>query len=156
MDMVLKIAVMLLAFFFMEIVAWFTHKFVMHGFLWILHKDHHERKGKRFEWNDLFALIFAIPSVILILLGVHTLDYRFFIGIGIALYGLAYFLFHDSLVHQRVRIWGNLNTNYLRAVVSAHEEHHMGRKNFGFLILFNWKYFRAEFQKAFYHRNYAG
>ena len=26
----------------MEGVTWFVHKYVMHGFLWVLHEDHHQ------------------------------------------------------------------------------------------------------------------
>jgi beta-carotene 3-hydroxylase len=38
-----------------------THKYVMHGFLWSLHKDHHIRDGRKLEKNDWFAVIFAVP-----------------------------------------------------------------------------------------------
>jgi beta-carotene 3-hydroxylase len=93
MNIIISAAFVLGAFFFMEFMAWFTHKYVMHGFLWVLHKDHHTREHHPFEWNDLFALIFALPSIILIVLGVEALDYRFFIGIGIALYGWPIFFF---------------------------------------------------------------
>ena len=37
----LWIFIVLLTFVFMEFVAWFSHKYIMHGFLWSLHKDHH-------------------------------------------------------------------------------------------------------------------
>jgi beta-carotene 3-hydroxylase len=40
--MAMNVLAFFATFFFMEFVAWFTHKFVMHGFLWILHKDHHQ------------------------------------------------------------------------------------------------------------------
>ena len=30
--------------------AWFSHKYIMHGFLWNLHKDHHVKNKK--SWND--------------------------------------------------------------------------------------------------------
>ena len=26
----------------MEGITWFVHKYVMHGFLWVLHEDHHQ------------------------------------------------------------------------------------------------------------------
>lgn len=156
MEILLKIMLVILAFWFMEFMAWFTHKYVMHGFLWVLHKDHHVHTGKRFEWNDLFALMFAIPSFVLIFNGLPETGYGFFIGIGIALYGLAYFLFHDALVHQRINLWGNTDgINYLRAVVAAHEDHHRGKKNFGFLLFFPWKYFKPENQKSYYNRLYG-
>jgi len=45
------VLIVLGAFLFMEFVAWFTHKYVMHGFLWVLHKDHHHRDGRKWEWS---------------------------------------------------------------------------------------------------------
>jgi len=50
------------AFWAMEAVAWAAHKYVMHGIGWGLHRDHHQPTGRAFQRNDLFALIFAIPS----------------------------------------------------------------------------------------------
>ena len=89
------------AFCFMEGVAWFTHKYIMHGFLWSWHKSHHEPRKGWFEMNDLFAVVFGGLSAILIILGSFEMDYRFYLGIGVALYGVAYFLVHDVFVHQR-------------------------------------------------------
>ena len=60
MNILIPVLLVLGAFFFMEFMAWFTHKYIMHGFGWLLHKDHHTREHSPFEWNDLFALIFAI------------------------------------------------------------------------------------------------
>jgi beta-carotene 3-hydroxylase len=120
----------------------------MHGFLWILHKDHHIRDGRKFEWNDLFAFIFAVPSILLIYYGVSSFDFRFWSGVGIFLYGLAYFLFHDVYVHQRVKILKNLSNRYLRATVKAHLDHHKPRNhfNYGFLIA-PFRYYREEFSQ---------
>lgn len=136
-------------FLFMEFFAWFTHKYVMHGFLWILHKDHHIRDGRKVEWNDLFALMFATPSIILIWLGFAAgFDYRFWMGIGIALYGIAYFLFHDVYVHRRLKILGGISNRYLRATVAAHLDHHKPKAfyNYGFLIAPS-RYYKEEFAK---------
>jgi beta-carotene 3-hydroxylase len=126
----------------MEIVAWFTHKYIMHGFLWFLHKDHHTREHLFLEWNDLFALIFALPSIFLIVYGANNFDYRFWIGLGIAMYGLAYFLFHDVLVHQRLPIFDKIDNSYFRSIVIAHNDHHLGGENFGFILMIPWKYFK--------------
>ena len=41
--MVLNILMLLIGFSMMEFVAWSNHKYVMHGFLWRWHKDHHVR-----------------------------------------------------------------------------------------------------------------
>jgi beta-carotene 3-hydroxylase len=143
------------AFFFMEFTAWFTHKYVMHGFLWVLHKDHHVRDGRKYEWNDVFALMFAVPSILLIYFGYANLDYRFWIGVGIFLYGLAYFLFHDVYVHQRVKWLGGLRNRYLDATVKAHLDHH-GPKfygNYGFLIA-PFKYYAEVFRASRDRKNY--
>jgi len=137
MTFLLYIVIVIASFFFMEFVAWFTHKYVMHGFLWILHKDHHIRDGRKIERNDLFAVIFALPSIILIIAGINgSFDFRFYIGIGIALYGTGYFLFHDVYVHQRVKLFKSYSNRYLSAISEAHRDHHTygSLKNYGFLI----------------------
>jgi beta-carotene 3-hydroxylase len=45
----------------MEFMAWFTHKYIMHGFLWSLHKDHHHKDHDSwFERNDAFFIFYAV------------------------------------------------------------------------------------------------
>ncbi|NVO21606.1 MAG: sterol desaturase family protein [Bacteroidetes bacterium] len=147
MNLIFNIVLVIAAFLFMEFVAWFTHKFVMHGFLWVLHKDHHIRDGRKVEWNDVFAIMFALPSILLIYFGVMRPDnIMLSIGIGIALYGFSYFMFHDIYVHQRIKILSGFSNRYLRATVKAHKEHHNPKAhyNFGFLIA-PFKYYREEF-----------
>ncbi len=148
MEWYFAILIVIAGFLFMEFMAWFTHKYVMHGFLWSLHKDHHIRDGRKVEWNDVFAVIFAIPSIILIYLGYADFDYRFWIGIGIFIYGFAYFMFHDVYVHQRLKVLKNFSNKYLRATVKAHKEHHNPKAhyNYGFLIA-PIKYYKEEFSK---------
>jgi beta-carotene 3-hydroxylase len=149
MNWLFALLIVVALFLFMEFFAWFTHKYVMHGFLWVLHKDHHIRDGRKVEWNDLFALMFATPSIILIWLGFAAdFDYRFWMGAGIALYGIAYFMFHDVYVHQRVKILGGFSNRYLRATVTAHLDHHKPKNyiNYGFLIA-PLKYYKEEFGK---------
>jgi len=149
MEPIINIVLIILAFFFMEFMAWFTHKYVMHGFMWFFHRDHHIRDGRKIEWNDVFAVIFAVPSILLIYLGVMTPNsYLLSIGIGIMFYGAAYFMFHDVYVHQRVPILKNFSNRYLRATVKAHLEHHTphAEYNYGFLIA-PLKYYKEEFSK---------
>ena len=56
MNIYLGVLVILITFFFMEFVAWATHKYIMHGFLWSLHKDHHVTdKDKTFEKTMPFS-----------------------------------------------------------------------------------------------------
>jgi beta-carotene 3-hydroxylase len=149
MNILISLLLVLTAFFFMEFMAWFTHKYVMHGFLWVFHRDHHIRDGRKIEWNDIFAVIFAVPSILLIYSGVvnHN-NYLLSAGIGIMLYGVAYFLFHDVYVHQRIPLFKNFSSSYLRATVKAHLEHHKPgvAHNFGFLIA-PFRYYREEFSK---------
>ena len=120
------IATILVTFLLMECVTWLTHKFVMHGFMWYFHSDHHEPKyPDTFERNDVFFVIFAAPSIILFYYGVDGgINYLFFIGLGILLYGLAYFLIHDVLIHQRFKWFKKTNNKYLIGLRRAHKTHH--------------------------------
>lgn len=113
-------------FLIMEGITWCTHKFVMHGFLWYLHEDHHQPKYQGvFEKNDAFFVIFAIPSILLLYFGVSpSLNYLFFIGLGIMLYGMAYFLVHDVLIHRRFKWFDNVKSPYLTGLRKAHKVHH--------------------------------
>jgi beta-carotene 3-hydroxylase len=122
----------------MEGVAYFTHKYVMHGFLWSLHESHHVPRRGRFEKNDLFAVFFGVPSIVLIYLGVNVYDPLLWIGLGMTAYGLVYFLFHDVLVHRRIRHSYTPRSGYLKRVVHAHYMHHAskgqdGAVSFGFV-----------------------
>lgn len=145
----LAAALILAAFLMMEFVAWFSHKYVMHGFLWVLHKDHHIRDGRKFEWNDVFAVIFATPSFLFIYFGIQDgFDWKFYIGLGITLYGFAYFIFHDVLVHNRLPFLSRLSNRYLRATITAHMDHHKPNAfyNYGFLLA-PMKYYKEEWAK---------
>ena len=41
MNILINIVTVVATFSFMEFVAWAVHKYIMHGFLWSIHKDHH-------------------------------------------------------------------------------------------------------------------
>jgi len=114
------------AFLLMECVAWFSHKYIMHGFLWSLHHDHHKRDDVGFfEKNDYFFLLFGLPGISLIIWGTFNgFGYAFWIGAGISLYGFAYFFVHDIFIHQRFKLFRNSNSAYLRAIRRAHKMHH--------------------------------
>ncbi|MBO6517920.1 MAG: sterol desaturase family protein [Bacteroidia bacterium] len=138
----MNILIFVTTFFFMEFVAWFTHKYVMHGFLWSLHEDHHTHTNPGFfEKNDAFFLIFAIPSMLTILLGsLYGLGGLLAIGLGILAYGICYFLVHDVFIHQRFKWLRNSNNFYFRAIRRAHKLHHkhMGKEDgecFGMLVV---------------------
>lgn len=122
---VVVIIIALLMFCLMEAITWLTHKYVMHGFLWYLHKDHHQPTGHTLEKNDAFFLIFAIPSWLCIMLGLQHNNYWVAgIGFGIALYGLAYFIVHEVIIHQRIKWFTRSNHKYIRVIRWAHKMHH--------------------------------
>lgn len=152
MHIIINISALLGTFLFMEFMAWFTHKYVMHGFLWFLHKDHHQKEPGWFEKNDAFFLIFAVPSWLLIMTGMMAgNDIRVWIGAGIAAYGLSYFLVHDVFIHRRFKWLRNADGTYFRAIRKAHKVHHkhLGKEDgecFGMLVVPG-KYFK-DAQKA--------
>jgi beta-carotene 3-hydroxylase len=138
--MLVNTLIVIITFFFMEFMAWFTHKFVMHGLLWYLHRDHHQGHEGFFEKNDAFFLIFAVPSAYCYMTGLMNNDFRLYIGIGISLYGLAYFLVHDIIIHQRFKLFRNWNNQYILGIRRAHKIHHKhfnkeDGENFGMLIV---------------------
>ena len=140
--------IVLSVFVSMEGATWLIHKYVMHVFLWFLHKDHHDHSNKvSLERNDFFFVIFATPAIALIYAGAkHDFSYLFFIGLGITLYGMAYFFVHDIFIHQRAKILSNTQNPYLLAIRRAHKQHHkhLGKENgecFGFLWA-HFKYFK--------------
>ena len=149
----INILIVLAAFMFMEFVAWSNHKFVMHGFLWKWHADHHMNDHKKnasqtelykpgFEKNDYFFLVYAIPGIILLIAGFYfKIASLLSAGIGISLYGMTYFAIHDVIIHQRLKIpfLINIKNKYIRAIVRAHLAHHRGKNvrdfdNYGLLI----------------------
>ena len=135
---IISIALFIGTFLFMEGVAWFTHKYIMHGILWVWHESHHKPHQDVLERNDLFAIVFSIPSIILLYLGYGNNPYLTAIGIGIFAYGVFYLLFHDIIVHQRVKWRPKKRSKYLNRMIKAHYIHHKvhtkeGAEAFGFL-----------------------
>lgn len=137
----LNTAIVIATFLFMEFMAWFTHKYIMHGLMWYFHYDHHNGRKGFFERNDVFFMIFAIPGWLFTMFGMmHGNDWKLFVGIGIILYGIAYFLVHDVYIHQRFKWFKNSDSLYLKAVRRAHRAHHshLGKQkgeSFGMLLV---------------------
>jgi len=147
MNISINIAIVTATFFFMEFMAWSMHKYVMHGLGWYFHRDHHQHEPGFFEKNDVFFLIFAIPSWLFIMFGMMAgNDWRVWVGLGIAIYGLAYFLVHDVFIHQRLPWFKRTDNVYFRAIRKAHKVHHkhLGKEKgecFGMLLV-PMKYFK--------------
>ncbi|SRR5690554_6714337 len=143
--------IVLITFILMEAATWIIHKYVMHGFLWFLHKDHHDHSSDGvLEKNDYFFVIFAIPTIALMYVGsLNNFNFVFFIGLGIMLYGMAYFFVHDIFIHQRLDFFKRTNNPYFMALRRAHKQHHkhIGKEEgecFGFLYV-PFKYFKIYF-----------
>ncbi|VFA41453.1 sterol desaturase family protein [Chryseobacterium indologenes] len=145
--------IVLAVFISMEGATWLIHRYIMHGFLWGLHRDHHDHSHEgKLERNDLFFFIFATPAIALLYLGVkQDFSHWFYVGLGISLYGMAYFFVHDIFIHQRTKILTKTTNPYFLAIRRAHKQHHkhLGKEEgecFGFL----WvpvKYFKMYFNK---------
>lgn len=128
----------------MEVVAWASHKYIMHGFGWGWHRDHHQRHDGFWEKNDLYALVGAAMSIAMfawgspLVMGADAWAPATWIGLGILVYGVIYTLIHDGLVHQR---WFRYvpRRGYLKRLVQAHNLHHAthgkaGGVSFGFVL----------------------
>jgi len=143
-------------FLLMEGVSWATHKFIMHGFLWYLHEDHHKKGPGLFEKNDAFFVIFAVPSFFSILFGtIYSIYWLQAIGFGIMAYGFAYFLVHDIIIHQRVKWFTRSDNMYVRTIRWAHKMHHKhlekeDGESFGMLYVARkyWEKTRADRKRA--------
>lgn len=154
MNTLIYALITILAVLGMEFVAWFAHKYLMHGALWNWHEDHHKPHEKVgfFEKNDRFFLVFAVPSFLCYLAGGLIPEYKalLFVGIGISIYGLIYFLIHDVYIHQRFKWFRQLDSKYSKAILRAHGAHHAKQtkeecESFGLLIV-NPKYFKKRSQ----------
>ena len=125
----------------MEGFAYVMHRWVMHGPGWFLHASHHRPRTGFFEANDLYFVIFAMPSILLLLGGVQWGwgNWATAVGAGVAAYGAIYLGFHDIIVHQRVRHRYVARSRYMKRIVQAHRLHHVvetreGNVSFGFLV----------------------
>lgn len=122
----------------MEAVAWASHRWIMHGPLWILHRSHHLPARGGWEANDAFGIFFSALSIAGIAFGIAGRPFLLGLGSGMALYGLAYLLFHDMLAHGRFGRLPVPRNAYLRRLLRAHRLHHAhvaraGAVHFGFL-----------------------
>lgn len=131
------------AFAGMEAVAWASHRYLMHGPLWFLHRSHHRTpaQGPRrgFEANDWFGVGFSLPAIALIAAGVAGRPLLAAAGLGMTAYGAGYLVFHDAMAHGRFGKLRPPRHPYLRRLIKAHRIHHArttkeGCRSFGFLL----------------------
>jgi beta-carotene 3-hydroxylase len=138
MTIVTIILTVLVTVLAMEFVAWSAHKYIMHGWGWAWHRDHHEPHDNLLEKNDLFGVVGAAVAISLFTFGFFYSPFLWWVAMGITVYGLIYTLIHDGLVHQRYFRWVPKH-GYAKRLVQAHKLHHatVGREggvSFGFVI----------------------
>lgn len=140
MEMLIFIGFVVMGFCGMEMVSYLVHRFIFHGILWDIHQTHHKPNHGLFELNDLFSLFFAGISIYLMLKGAATpfQSPAFSIGLGIALYGILYFVIHDIFAHKRFLAFKS-NNRILRLIRYAHQRHHQsiekeGQEPFGLFL----------------------
>lgn len=144
MSALVPIMIVIASVLAMEFVAWSSHKYIMHGWGWDWHRDHHEPHDKAFEKNDLYGVVGAAMSISMFMWGSPLVAGEnawlpaTWIGVGIMIYGLIYTLIHDGLVHQR---WFRYvpKKGYAKRLVQAHKLHHAteskeGGVSFGFIF----------------------
>ena len=142
--MIRLIGLTIIGFAGMEIFSYFVHRFLFHGVLWRIHRTHHKSNNFFLELNDIFSIIFALISIGLMLSGNK---FAFPVGLGIAIYGLVYFITHDFFTHRRFLSFNSKN-KILLTIRAAHQRHHQsvekpGLEPFG-LFIFNLKKFRKK------------
>ena len=157
MSVLIPLLIVIATILAMEWVAWASHKYIMHGFGWAWHRDHHEPHDKLLEKNDLFGVVGAVMSISMFALGSPLVlgDSAWWpatwIGLGILGYGIIYTLVHDGLVHQRYFRWVP-RSGYAKRIVQAHKLHHAtigkeGGVSFGFVFAGNPARLKAELRR---------
>ncbi|WP_126174273.1 sterol desaturase family protein [Altericroceibacterium xinjiangense] len=157
MNVLLALAIVLATMLVMEGVAWASHKYIMHGFGWAWHRDHHQPHDRVLEKNDLYAVFGAAMSIGMfavgspLVMGSEAWWPGTWIGLGIFGYGLIYTLIHDGLVHQRYFRYVPKG-GYARRLVQAHKLHHAtsskeGGVSFGFVFVRHPARLKAELKR---------
>lgn len=147
------LALIILGFAGMEIFSYTVHRFLFHGIFWRIHRTHHIARKGWFELNDVFSLIFGAASICLIIFAEKPLlnSISFPIGLGIALYGVFYFIIHDAFTHRRFLSFNSENL-IIKIIRAAHQRHHQiaekqGIEPFG-LFIFNYGKFREKLRSC--------
>lgn len=144
-------AIVLASVIGMELWAWYAHKYIMHGWGWGWHRDHHEPHDNTFEKNDLFAVVFGLICTAMYIFGSLYWEWLWWAAVGVSVYGVIYTLIHDGLVHQRYFRWVP-KKGYAKRLVQAHKLHHAtigkeGGVSFGFVFARDPQVLKAELRE---------
>lgn len=129
---ILWICTALLVAVLMEFWAALLHGRIWHGLLYRIHRSHHQKRKGKFESNDLLSALHAPIAIVFILYGCVATpslmrEILFGVGLGMSLFGLAYALVHDGLVHGRLPVSFLLRIAYFVRVRDAHLVHHSAK-----------------------------
>lgn len=119
----------------MEPITYLAHRYVMHGFGQGWHISHHRRRHGRAERNDLYPVVFAAFTFVVMLVGatVAPLAVLMPVAAGIMLYGIGYLFVHEVYIHRRVRRFDARLPGF-EHLADAHALHHrFGGEPYGFL-----------------------
>ncbi|HUF04617.1 MAG TPA: sterol desaturase family protein [Aridibacter sp.] len=129
-----------LGFAGVEAFSYIVHRWLFHGIFWKIHRTHHYPRKGAFEPNDLFSAGFGAISVLLIVFAEHPLaeSFAFPVGLGIAIYGVLFFIVHDLFTHRRFLPFASRN-GILLSIRGAHQSHHQtvekdGQEPFGLFV----------------------
>lgn len=139
----------------MELGAYALHRWLFHGPLWFVHQTHHapDHEHGPFEANDVFSLGFAAASMGAMWAGRHDplASTAFPLGLGVALYGGAYFVLHDLYTHRRFLPFKTEN-RAAQTIRRAHQRHHQTTEKHGFepygLFLFPYDRYKNGFRRT--------
>lgn len=128
-DLAVGLACAVVAACAMEPWARLLHGKVWHGLLWGVHESHHAPRTGRFERNDVLSGLHAPIAMVLVIVGCQlvpgTLGAAMIgTGTGMTLFGLAYLVVHDGLVHKRLPVGFLAKHPYFKRVRAAHLVHH--------------------------------
>ena len=121
----------------MELWSRALHRRLWHGALWSLHASHHAPRSGRVERNDALSVSHAPLAIAALLYGCMGgagwgREVSFGAGLGMTIFGMAYVVLHDGLVHGRLPVRFLLRWRYFRRVRAAHLVHHArGGEPFG-------------------------
>lgn len=118
---IFTLLLILTTFIFMEIVSWIIHKYFMNHILREFYKIHH--KPAFLKIIALFILLLGGIATSLIYFGSELTDYRFWVGTGISICGIAYFILHDNIIHKQLSIFKNIKINFFIDIGKAYRDH---------------------------------
>ncbi|MEM9987517.1 MAG: sterol desaturase family protein [Bacteroidota bacterium] len=123
-NILINAGIVLATFIIMEVWAWIMHRYILHGPLWFIHRTHHRYNPTWWEWNDVVSILYGLISMGLVVYGLEYGSRLLWVGVGIAVYGTFYFIFHDIIIHRRVKIRFSSKNPYINRLIRAHKMHH--------------------------------